>query len=135
MDLRLGLVFQHLVQCFQPKIQDFHIWALWSHQLSSFHGSDTKIEIEILWQQINVSIIVSMDFVMWCSGEMAKSDKVGLSTSSIFALNNMKIGVQFLLLTLIDNCEVIYFLKWCPIFDSLPLCQFKKYNNSLWGHP
>ena len=24
------------------------------------------------------------------------------------------------------------FLKWCPIFDSLPLCQFKKYNNALW---
>ena len=27
----------------------------------------------------------------------------------------------------------IYFLKWCPIFDSLPLLQFSKFNNFLWA--
>ena len=26
----------------------------------------------------------------------------------------------------------LYFLKWCPIFDSSPLHQFSKFNNFLW---
>ena len=26
----------------------------------------------------------------------------------------------------------LYFLKWCPIFDSSPLLQFSKFNNLIW---
>ena len=26
----------------------------------------------------------------------------------------------------------LYFLKWCPIFDSLPLLQFSEFNNFIW---
>ena len=26
----------------------------------------------------------------------------------------------------------LYFLKWCPIFDTSPLTQFSKFNNFLW---
>ena len=26
----------------------------------------------------------------------------------------------------------LYFLKWCPIYDTSPLTQFSKFNNFLW---
>ena len=28
--------------------------------------------------------------------------------------------------------KALYFLKWCPIFDSSPLLQFSKLNNFIW---
>jgi hypothetical protein len=28
--------------------------------------------------------------------------------------------------------ELLYFLKWCPCFDSSPLIQFSKFNNFIW---
>ena len=39
---------------------------------------------------------------------------------------------HFLLLTFIDIFKSLYFLKWCPIFDTSPLTQFSKLNNFLW---
>ena len=32
------------------------------------------------------------------------------------------------------NFAMLYLLKWCPIFDDLPLCQFIIYNHFLWGY-
>ena len=36
---------------------------------------------------------------------------------------------QFLITSIFKS---LYFLKWCPIFDSSPLLQFSKFNNFLW---
>ena len=51
-----------------------------------------------------------IDFFYWHNWEVTKSDKIWLS---IFKSH--------------------YFLKWCPIFDSLPLLQFSKFHNFLLG--
>ena len=39
-----------------------------------------------------------------------------------------------MLLTFFDNLifKSLYFLKWCPIFDTSPLTKFSKFNNFLW---
>ena len=42
-----------------------------------------------------------------------------------FSLKNTNLGVHFLITSL-------YFLKWCPIFDTSQLTQFSKFNNFLW---
>ena len=37
--------------------------------------------------------------------------------------------VHFLITSIFKS---LYFLKWCPIFDTSPLTQFSKFNNFLW---
>ena len=52
-----------------------------------------------------------LNFEFWINDKLSKSVKIWLS-KSIF--------------------KSLYFLKWCPIFDTSPLTQFSKFNNSLW---
>jgi len=52
-----------------------------------------------------------------------------------FWLKNTILGVHFLLIIdifIASIFEALYFLKWCPIFDSSPLLQFSKFNNFIW---
>ena len=84
-----------------------------------------------------------LNFKNWCSGEVSKRAKIWLSKSIFnvknhrnlsqffFWLKNTKLGAHFLILTFFDNINFksLYFLKWCPIFDSSPLLQFSKFNN------
>ena len=62
--------------------------------------------------------------------------KLSESFPIFFSLKNVNLGAHFLLLTFFDNINLIlkllYFLKWCPIFGSLPLHQFSKFKNFLW---
>ena len=55
------------------------------------------------------------------------------SFSIFFSLKNINLGAHFSLLSFFDNIfKSLYFLKWCPIFDTSPLIQFSKFNNFLW---
>ena len=45
-------------------------------------------------------------------------------------LTNTNLGAHFFNKI---NFRVTLLLKWCPIFDSLPLQQFSKVNNFLWA--
>ena len=50
-------------------------------------------------------------------------------------LKDINLGALFLKLTLLLIpwiSESLYFLKWCPIFDSSPLHQLSKFKPSLW---
>jgi hypothetical protein len=53
---------------------------------------------------------------------------------NFFSLKNINLGTHFLLIAFLDNINFksLYFLKWCPIFDTSPFTQFSKFNNFLW---
>ena len=46
-----------------------------------------------------------------------------------FSLKNINLGAHFLIISISKS---LHFLKRCPIFDTSPLHQFSKLNNSLW---
>ena len=51
-----------------------------------------------------------------------------------FSLKNTNLGANFLSLTFLISSmfKSLYFLKWCPVFDSSPLLQVSKFNNFFW---
>ena len=53
---------------------------------------------------------------------------------SFFSLKNINLGTYFLWLTffIASIYKSLYFLKWCPLFDSLSLNQFLKFNHFIW---
>ena len=76
---------------------------------------------------------------------MSKSAKILLSKSSFyvtnhrnlshfFSLKDMNVRTHLLLLKFFDeiNFQITLLLKWCPIFDILPLIQNSKLNDFLW---
>ena len=46
-----------------------------------------------------------------------------------FSLKNTNLGAHFLITSTFKS---LYFLKWCPIFDTSPSTQFSNSNNFLW---
>ena len=60
--------------------------------------------------------------------------KLSESFLIFISLKNINSGAHFLLLTFLiaSIFRSIYFLKWCPIFDTSPLTQFSNFNNFLW---
>ena len=48
---------------------------------------------------------------------------------NFFSLKNINLGAHFLITSISKS---LYFLKWCPIFDTSPFTQFSKFNNFLW---
>jgi hypothetical protein len=91
------------------------------------------------------------NFENWCNGEVSKSAKIWLS-KSIFLSKTIGIFLNFFFIEeyqfrstffvfyiftflpflIISIFKSLYFLKWCPIFDSSPLLQFSKFNNFIW---
>ena len=78
------------------------------------------------------------------SREVSKSAKIWLSKWMFYVKNNWNLsdfvslkstnlGAHFLLLNFLITSifKSLYFLKWCPIFDSSPLLQFSKFNDFL----
>ena len=51
-----------------------------------------------------------------------------------FLFKNSNLGAQFRRFFIISIFEMLYFLKWCPIFDDSQLWQFTKYNKLLQGY-
>ena len=45
------------------------------------------------------------------------------------SLKNTNLGAHFLITSIFKS---LYFLKWCPIYDSSPLQQFSKFKYFLW---
>ena len=43
-----------------------------------------------------------------------------------------RISIQKHIFFIKSISKSLYFLKWCPIFDTSPLTQFSKFNNFLW---
>mgnify|MGYP007048494152 CR=1 FL=1 len=106
--------------------------SLWQYRLWGFQGRDTKLE----WFWTVVKWSYQME--NWSSGELSKSAKISLSKSifhvkihsnlsEFFSLKITNWGAHFLLL-ITSIFEPLYFLKWCPIFDSLPLLQLSNRN-------
>ena len=67
---------------------------------------------------------------------MSKSGEIWLSKSIFYIKNLPNLSDffsfcywHFLITTIFKS---LYFLKWCPIFDSSPLLQFSKFNNFIW---
>ena len=94
-----------------------------------------------------------LNFKFWFNGELSKSAKNLLSESIFYVKNHRNLSQSFFLRInwysieyqfrstffcywhfLITSIEFksLYFLKWCPIFDTSPLHQFSKFNNFLW---
>ena len=87
----------------------------------------------------------SLNFANWCNGEVSKSAEIWLSKSIFYIKIHSNISDFFF----IEDYEFrstffywhflktsifksLYYLKWCPIFDSSPLFQFSKFNNFIW---
>ena len=85
-----------------------------------------------------------LNFENWVSGEVSKSakspnlltfkvnflyQKLSESFSIFFSLKNINLGAHFLITSIF---QLLYFLKWFPIFVTSPLTQFSKFNNFLW---
>ena len=80
-----------------------------------------------------------MNFANWCNGDVTKSAEIFYvknysNLSDFFLLKNTNLGAHFLLLAFFDNINFksLYFLKGCPIFDSLPrTCHYSNSQNSI----
>ena len=86
----------------------------------------------------NIRKLLNIEF--WIYGKLSKSARIWL-LRSIFYIKNYPNLSQFFFIEeyqfrstcfVIDIFWVALLLKWCPIFDSLPLHQFSKFNNFLW---
>ena len=108
-------------------------YQVWQYRFWSFQGRDTKVE-SFLGLKINCSQIKSLNFANWSNGELSKSDKIWLSKSIFYVKNHLNLSVFFIeeyeFKSTIFVCDIfllasifksLCFLKWCPIFDSLPL--------------
>ena len=85
----------------------------------------TKLERFLTWNQHTQRKCKSLTFNFQCQ-------RLSESFSIFFWLKNINLA-HFLLLTLITSIlKSLYFLKWCPNFDTCPLTQFSKFNNFLW---
>ena len=114
----------------------FHtpLYSIWKYGLLSFQAGGTKIERFL--QRINICTQRKLlNFENWCNGEVSKSSKIWLSKSIFYVKNypnlsqfffHWRISIQehifcywhFLIISIFKS---LYFLKWCPIFDSSPL--------------
>ena len=88
------------------------------------------------WLKINCSWKKLPNLENWSSGKLSKSAKIFYVKNhrmflSFFLLKNTNLGAHFLFLTFLTTSifKSLYFLKWCPNFDSSPLLQF---NNFTW---
>jgi hypothetical protein len=83
-------------------------------------------------------------FENWVSGEVSKSakspnlltfkmnflcQKLSESFSIFFFIKEYQFRSTFFVIDKIFKS--LYLLKWCPIFDTSPLTQFSKFNNTL----
>ena len=80
--------------------------------------------------------ILSLRLVTVCQKVPILDFQLEFSTSKIiriflifYSLKNINLGAHFLISSIFKS---LYFLKWCPILDSLPLLQLSKFNNFLW---
>ena len=65
------------------------------------------------------STVVKWGYRIWRIGVMASCQKVPI----YYVKNHLNLSEIF---------KSLYFLKWCPIFDSSPLLQISKFNNFIW---
>ena len=82
-----------------------------------------------------------LNFENWCIiGRWQKEPKFDFQ-SQFSTSKNLEIFLIFCFIKkyqfrstffVIDIFKSLYFLKWCPIFDSSPLHQFSKFNHFLW---
>jgi len=87
-----------------------------------------------------------LNFENWVNGEVSKSVKIWLSKSNFyveiiriflifFFIEEYRFRSTFFVIwhfLITSIFKTLYFLKWCPIFDSSPLSQSSKVNNFLW---
>ena len=96
---------------FRVKLSD---WSVWQYKLSNFQGGIQN------WQDFWLSQRKLLNFENWCQ-KLSKFD---------FQSRNLS---QFRSTFLISSIfKSLYFIKWCPIFDSSPLHQFAKFTDFLW---
>ena len=107
-------------------------------RLLNLQASDTKLETFLHKNQHTQRKL--LNFEKWCMGMGEKVPKFNFLTSKIivsqffFSLKNTNLRTNFCCywhFSIIPIFKSLYFLKWCPIFDSLPPHQFAKFNDFL----
>ena len=80
----------------------------------------------------------SLNLENWCNGTFNVNflhQKSSKSFWILFSLKNTNVGANFSVIGIFwfsPNFKSLYFLKWCLIFDSLPLLKFSQVNNLIW---
>ena len=112
--------------------------SVWQYGLWSFQTGVTKLARFLPKNQHTQRQL--LHFENWVIGKVSKSAKISLSKSIFYFKNysnlsqfffswkNINLGAHFLLLMFLITSlfKSLYFLKWCPIFDTSPLTQFSK---------
>ena len=110
----------------------------------SFQAEYTKLERFLPKNQRTQRKL--LNFENWLNGDASKNAKIWLSKSIFVVKNHWNLSQFFSIkeyqfrstsfcywhFLITSIFKSLYFLKWCPIFDTSPLTQVSKFNNFLW---